>query len=147
MLWAQILHVMEKSVIDYLLNGMPLNEFKSWLILAMGGAFVWFLIKLFIILGPFGPKSPKWSWRIFFRGILKLLITLIVAPWFILFFDDVAPVIFELAFNMGSENATGSAHQHITMELNGFSAAGLGFSIDLLTRKISNSKYFNKNGK
>jgi len=64
------------------------------------------------------------------------------------YFDDVMPVLMEFLFSMGSTNASGAAHQHITMELNGLSSFGLGFSIDLITRRLSKTKYFTpRNGK
>ena len=140
---------MEKSVLEYLLNGMPMNEFKSWFILAMGGAFLFLVIRLIKVFGPeklTKVKTPKWNWKYFFRGFLKLLATFLFAPWIILYFDDVVPTIFEFLFTMGSTNATGSVHQHITMELNGLSAFLTGFSIDMITHRISKTKFFN-NGK
>jgi len=139
---------MENTVAIELLNGMPLTIFWKWFIIAMAGAFVYLITRIIIILGPekvTKVKTPQWSWRRFLSGFLKLLVTLIVAPWVILYFDVVAPTIFEFIFDMGSTNATGSAHQHITMELNGLSAFGLGFSIDFMTHKAI-KKYY-KNGK
>ena len=137
---------MGDELVVELLNGMPLVIFYKWFILAMGGALLYFVIRLIGALGPekvTKTKAEKWSWRHFFTGFLKLVVTLIVAPWFILYFDVVAPVIFEFIFQMGATGSVAEEHQYITIELNGLSAFGLGFSIDFITRRVI-KKYFKK---
>jgi hypothetical protein len=138
---------MENEVVVELLNGMPVSIFLKWFILAMAGAFTFLLIRIFIALGPeklTKSKQEKWSWRHFFRGVLLLLITLVVVPWIILYFDIVAPKIFEFIFVMGSTNTAGAEHQGITMELNGLSAWLLGFCMDIIVRRAV-KKYFKRN--
>lgn len=130
---------MEHGVAIELLNGMPLVIFAKWLILAMAGALTYLLIRITYVLGPFGPKV-KFSWPLFMVGFLKLIVTLIVAPWIILYFEDAAPVIMEIVFGLPGQ----TEGEHLQIELNGVSSFGLGFLMDFIIhkayKKIKNGK-------
>lgn len=116
---------LDDQVAEFLLNGMPLHEFIGWLILAIGGAMVYLIIRIIVALGIQKEKYQKNKMNI---GLLKLLASIMIIPWVILWFEDVAPVILEFMFDTGE--------QHVPLALNGLSAPVIGFSVDRFIHKL-----------
>lgn len=110
---------LDDQVAEFLLNGMPLHEFIGWMILAVGGAMVYLIIRIIIALGINKEKYEKNKMKV---GLLKLLASIMIIPWVILWFEDVAPVILEFMFD--------TSDQHVPIALNGLSAPFIGFSVD-----------------
>jgi len=126
---------MDPEVQRILLNEMPVVEFIAYYLAALLGAFVWLLIKTFrAIYGD--PDTPgHFDWRFMWRGIFKLVISVIILPWAIIYFSDYGPFILELMFKFPSDN---QSHQHLAIELNGGSAFLTGLGIDAFIRKVTN---------
>ena len=113
---------LDDQVAEFLLNGMPIHEFIGWLILAVGGAVVFLIIKMIIGLGIKKEKYEKSKMKV---GLLKLIASIMIIPWVILWFEDVAPVLLEFMFDMGEPEGG-----HVEIGLNGLSAPFIGFSVD-----------------
>jgi uncharacterized membrane protein len=124
---------LDDQVYEFLLNGMPVHEFVGWLVLAIGGAVVYLIIRIIIALGVQKEKYDKNKMKV---GLLKLLASIVIIPWVILWFEDVAPVILEFMFDTGTD--------HVEIALNGLSAPFIGFSVDrfihVLYKKASKKK-------
>ena len=128
---------MEDEVRTILLNGMPVVEFIAYYLAGLFGAFVWFLIKTLRAISKDPETAGRFQWRYFWRGFVKFILTLIILPWVVIYFEDYGPFIMQGLFGF-PQLAEG---QDLLMEINAGSAALIGFFLDMGIRKLTHHRF------
>ena len=132
---------MDEEVTKILLNGMPLAEFKAYYLASLMGALLWFIIKTWrgVYADPSTPST--FSWRYFWRGLIKYGISVIALAWAVVYFSDYGPFLLKIFFQFPEVNP--EALDNVVMNMNAGSAFLLGFFVDFGIRKITH-KIFKK---
>lgn len=132
---------MGDDVTRILMNDMPVAEFFAFYLAGLFGALVWFLIKTLRSISKDNNTPNKFEWRYVWKGAFKLLITIIILPWVVIYFPDYGPFIMEGLFNFPQMEEGGG--RDLIMEMNAGSAAIMGFFLDAGIRKLTKGT-FNK---
>jgi len=122
---------MNESV-TILLNGMPLAEFWVWYAVALAGAFVYLMSKVYHAINR-DPDTPNtFSWRHLSRGLIKFIVAMILIPWGVIYYSDIFPILVDMV-TMDSLLPEGV---QLNAEINGFSAFLVGLGIDYGVHKV-----------
>lgn len=105
------------------------EEFLAYLLVSYLGVIAWVLVKSIRAMRRDPDTPDSFSARLFFVGILRTILSLLILPWAVVYFSDLVPFIlkFLLTLPEGME---------VPAEINGFSAFILGFVVDYLIDKL-----------
>ena len=106
-------------------------KFLAFYGIATFAAMIIFLLKIDVARKANPGKRTKFSWKLFFRGFRKLLVTFMIIAPTIIFFKDISPFI----LNLG---VTGDLPEGIDVvaDVNAFTALIIGLNIDTAQKKI-----------
>jgi len=113
---------------ETLLNGMPVDQFFMYLGVALLGVLFYFASRVYIAINKDSQTPNKFQWRYFWRGVIKLVGSLIVLPILIIYFSDAVPFILKWLITIPEE-------MEIPIQINGWSAFLLGVVADFLVQK------------
>lgn len=114
---------MQDEFKELFLNGMSLSHFIFYYAMGLIGILMFFLVNLYSAIKTDPKTPPKWSWRAFLRGGIRLLLSLASLALAVLYFKELSPYIF---------NTTDG----IQIDINGFSSFMLGVLIDRLWKSL-----------
>lgn len=109
---------MSEDVTGLLLNGMPINIFLVYYFYGIVGILMFYLGSAWKAMNSDTTTPSTFSWRLFFKGAIRVVLSVITLFFIIIYFKDFSPFIFNLP--EGSDK----------VEINGFSSLFSGIGID-----------------
>ena len=131
---------MNDDVARVVLNGMPLTDFIAFYGIAVFVSLIMFIMKIHRGIKVDAKTPNKFSWRHFFKGFTKLLVTLMAIAPAIIFFKDLSPFVLNLGL-LG--DVPEGVDIEIVADVNAFTAFLIGFGIDRVLNTVS-EKYLKK---
>ena len=114
-------HPIGDEVSSLLLEGMSKAEFVTYYLVAVAGAMLFFMYNLYeqLRLDPKG-RQP-WSWRKFFGGSIRIVMSLISLVFAVLYFEKMSMIMFQ---------------SDSPVRLTGWSAFTLGIGFDRIWKSL-----------
>jgi mannose/fructose/N-acetylgalactosamine-specific phosphotransferase system component IIC len=109
--------MIHQETYNLLLNGMPFEKFIVYFIFGFLGIAIFYLTNVYNGMKNNQGTPKHFSWFFFWKGTIRMILSLITLSLVIIFFKDIAPFLLNT-----SEN--------IPVELNGFSSLLIGTGID-----------------
>jgi hypothetical protein len=116
---------MENEIKTLLLNGMPFSNFIVFYLVGIAGAVMFYLANVYESIMLDDKTPSKWSWKHFFKGTIRIVLSLITLAVVIIWFKDLSPFLF---------NASGIEVE--TVDINALSSFIAGIGIDGAWKKI-----------